>query len=341
MTDPRKSKVFFVLDLVFAAFLCAAVFHLTQKAGLLGTGRSSFTRSSVLAIDGIPVSAPDDIELVLARHHVGDKVVLEIRGNSGIGRTILQLEPYHDFQYVFIDAAIAFIMFGLGLFAYLRGTGDEAVAVFKLASICVAASMIGTKTLCAVTPAWAGYSLCAMFLISYSLIPPLFVHFTLTLTQSGSIRLRRSLVWFYGAAIAAGLSVLTTFLLGVRSGSMGMLHASARIAAVSDAFLVLALIIGVLKLIRSYRGAVEISDKKKLHWILFGLCAGSAPYVLLWKLPRLLGMREWIPEELFIVFLALIPISFTIAILKYLKALERNSRRNTRARFAIRNRTCD
>src|SRR5207302_10958775 len=112
-------------------------------------------------------------------------------------------------------------------------------------------------------------------------------------------------------------SVLTTFLLGVRSGSMGMLHASARIAAVSDAFLVLALIIGMLKLIRSYRGAVEISDKKKLHWILFGLCAGSAPYVLLWKLPRLLGMREWIPEELFIVFLALIPISFTIAILKY------------------------
>src|SRR2546422_2285675 len=177
MTDPRKSKAFFVLDLLFAAFLCAAVFHLTQKAGLPGAFRSSPARSSVLAIDGIPVSAPDDIELVLACHHVGDKVLLEIRANFGIGTMNVQLEPYYDFQYVFIDAAIAFILFGLGLFVYLRGTGDDAVAVFKLASICVAASMIGTKTLFSVTPAWVGYGLCAMFLIAYSLIPPLFVHF--------------------------------------------------------------------------------------------------------------------------------------------------------------------
>jgi len=317
MTDPRKSKEFFVLDFLFAAFLCAAVFHLTQKPGLPATFRSSPARSAVLAIDGIPVSATDDIELVLARHHVADRVLLELRTNSGIGRINVRLEPYYDFQYVFIDAAIAFIMFGLGLFAYLRGTGDEAVAVFKLASICVAASMIGTRTLFAVTPAWAGYSLCAMFLIAYSLIPPLFVQFTLALTPSGSVRLRRSLVWFYRAAIAVGLSVLTTFLLGARSGSMGILHVSAKIAAVSDAFLMLALVLGVLNLIRTYRAAVEIADKKKLRWILFGLCAGSAPYVLLWKLPRLLGLGEWIPEELFTVFLALIPISFTIAILKY------------------------
>ena len=54
-----------------------------------------------------------------------------------------------------------------------------------------------------------------------------------------------------------------------------------------------------------------------MKWILYGLTVGPLSFILLWTIPIILMGKSLVPEELVMVLISIIPITFAISIVKY------------------------
>ncbi|MBM3252530.1 MAG: hypothetical protein FJZ11_07130, partial [Candidatus Omnitrophica bacterium] len=82
-------------------------------------------------------------------------------------------------------------------------------------------------------------------------------------------------------------------------------------------FFVVCIVLSISNFIYSYRTSVEESDRKKLKWILFGLIIGPGSFIGLWVIPQTLSSRGLVNEEVILILMAVVPITFAISILKY------------------------
>ncbi|MBI1805071.1 MAG: hypothetical protein HY033_08935 [Ignavibacteriae bacterium] len=311
----KSNKTILLVDALFAIFLCAAIYHLTIKPGLPKSFYLPFNVGRVISIDQVPVSTDDGIEFLVATHHIGEAVQIETEHPSENLSSQVILEPFYSRRYIVVDASVAIIFFVLGLLVFLFRPQDGSAKIFHFVSSTVAAAILGTNAIHTLQPVWFGYSMCAVFLFAYSSVPALFVHFTLVFPRAKLIGTRRT--WLYTPAFVFALLQSCIYLFAAHRSSMNLFNFYTSVSSVFDLYLFISLAFGILNFIHSYSTAVDISEKRKLRWILFGLSAGSLPFIVLWVLPHALGRREWISEELFIVFLILIPMSFVISILKY------------------------
>ncbi|MBI4547939.1 MAG: hypothetical protein HY707_08165 [Ignavibacteriae bacterium] len=311
------NRVLIVIDLVYLLFCCIAVYHLTQKPGL----PAEFTRSdpsrTVIAINGVPVSSVGDIEFYLAPYRVGDGVDLEVRDRRTTVFLSTRLVPYYSLRFILIKVVIGLILIVLGIFVYLKRPNEVASVFFNLSSMMVAASIIGTKTMSSIQPAWVGFSLGVLFFLAYTFVPPLFVHFTFVFPR---VKWDRNLLvrrLFYTVAVLLTLWQSIAYLQAAHVHSVEYFHDSLTASSFVNGFMFFSLLFGIGNFVHSYRKAVEAAEKKKLQWILSGLCVGPSPFIIFWVLPQVFGLQPWIPEEYFEIFLVLIPLAFTISIVKY------------------------
>ena len=74
---------------------------------------------------------------------------------------------------------------------------------------------------------------------------------------------------------------------------------------------------GILNLIHSYVTSRSSAERKQLKWILWGLCFGPTPFLLLTILAESVAPEYAVPEEYTLAFLVIIPIAFAISCVKY------------------------
>jgi signal transduction histidine kinase len=96
-----------------------------------------------------------------------------------------------------------------------------------------------------------------------------------------------------------------------------LFHATQGIAMIQHGFVFLLLVQGVINFIYSYKKAPSLAEKKKIRWMLYGVALGPPPFVFLWALPIALGYMPLVSEDVVKFFLLLVPITFSIAIIKY------------------------
>ena len=82
-------------------------------------------------------------------------------------------------------------------------------------------------------------------------------------------------------------------------------------------FLITCIVIAISICIYAYRSTSEIEERKRLQWLLLGFFIGPFSFVILWVIPIFLTGYSLIPESLVLIFLTAIPITFSIAIIKY------------------------
>ncbi len=82
-------------------------------------------------------------------------------------------------------------------------------------------------------------------------------------------------------------------------------------------FLITCIIIAISICIYAYRATDEIEERKRLQWLLLGFFIGPFSFVIFWVIPIFLTGESLIPESLVLIFLTAIPITFSIAIVKY------------------------
>jgi signal transduction histidine kinase len=74
---------------------------------------------------------------------------------------------------------------------------------------------------------------------------------------------------------------------------------------------------GIFSFVHSYITAVTSEERKKLKWILWGLCIGPMPFLALGIVPHEMGIDSPIPEEYSLLALVIIPGTFTISFVRH------------------------
>ena len=156
--------------------------------------------------------------------------------------------------------------------------------------------------------------------LAVSIVPSLFLHFTFVFPREKKIQNK---VWIFSLyLITAFIFVILNynFLKLVSEVTINNIQSYVLSYNVSRIYLIVCVLIAIVVFVHSYKTSPSESDKKKLKWILYGLSIGPLSFILLWTLPIILDhltSRSLIPEEFVLILISIIPITFSISIVKY------------------------
>ena len=278
---------------------------ITDRAG----GASVLVDTAADVREALDAATPDsELHYVLVRE--GER--------RGMTLALAPLPAGNPSLYLFL-AAVGIFTGGVGTFVYAFRRGASAAAHF--------------------------YGLCLLWLLAFSFsftgeldfldhlyfwldrigvlfFPPVFLHFALTFPGPSRFLARwpRLVRWAYAPAFALLALSLGSLLLyfsplnpgaGVITGSEAVLD---RLEPVLWAVCSLA---ALAAFVDGYRNAGTATVSKQLKWIVWGTGAGMLPFALIYALPYLGGFPTTPEMELSLVPVALVPLSFAYAIVKY------------------------
>jgi two-component system, NtrC family, sensor kinase len=157
--------------------------------------------------------------------------------------------------------------------------------------------------------------------VALLVLPPLFVHFALVFPErqdawARSSSGRRTLALLYLPAAVLGLARVSVL---IRPDMPG--EAVERWLLALDRFemvqLVLGLVAGQAIMTRVLGQLRSVTARRQLRWIVWGTTAGALPFALAYGVPYALGYEPPTAAGLLVVLLALVPLAFASAVVRY------------------------
>ncbi len=151
-------------------------------------------------------------------------------------------------------------------------------------------------------------------------LPPLFVHFALVFPErqegSSASRGRTLLPFLYVPAIALGVARVAVLLQRSLPGDTleRWITALDRLEMLQ---LVVALVVGQTITTRTLGRLRSVTARRQLRWIVWGTLAGALPFAVFYGLPYALGYHPWDVFGVLVVLLALLPLAFASAVVRY------------------------
>ncbi|MBK8552692.1 MAG: hypothetical protein IPL53_17145 [Ignavibacteria bacterium] len=164
---------------------------------------------------------------------------------------------------------------------------------------------------------WIAYLIRAFHVSSYFLGAVTFVHFTFIFPR---IRIKSFNPFnkiLYSVSFLFCAILIFVQLKSISNNASGWVFTMEKLWEITEVILLISMISGAVNLYLYYRKIIDRTERKKIEWIFWGIAAGACPFLLLWLLPRLLGIKEFIPEEFLLVFLVLVPAFFAMAVVRY------------------------
>jgi PAS domain S-box-containing protein len=136
-------------------------------------------------------------------------------------------------------------------------------------------------------------------------LPPLFVHFALA-----------AVPLLYLPAILLGLTRASVLAAGALPGD-SLENWVVALDRAEMLQLVAALVIGQTIMTRTLGRLRSVTARRQLRWIVWGTLAGALPFAMFYGLPYALGYQPWEAMGLLVVLLALVPLAFASAVVRY------------------------
>lgn len=272
----------------------------------------------ILRIDNHSFSKWEEVELYLDGKKISENINLELKRNGSITRTSVQLTNYYVLFDLIIIILVGVIFFVMGVFVRLKAPENYSAQLFHWASVGLGMVIVLTAGYYNITPFGYGHFNRIFWLFAYSLTPVLFIHFTSSFSKKKVRGIKYILWFFYLSAIINSIILSYLFLdatLGKNFDSLN--YYVIFFDSFFRLFLITCIVIAISICIYAYRSTNEIEERKRLQWLLFGFFIGPFSFVILWVIPIFLTGYSLIPESLVLIFLTAIPITFSIAIVKY------------------------
>ena len=275
-------------------------------------------RGDVLeAIDNRPVVLPRDVDDALHAARKGQSLTYTVARLDEA--TIVQIPlgpvPAGSKTQYFILASVGIFTLLVGAGVRLRRPENQAtlhffwltVAFFGVLSLSFAGRLD--------TLDWVFYW---GDVVAMVLLPPLFVHFALMFPErpdswTRSDAGRTLLPVLYLPALLLGLGRVAAILSqgSVVSTLVGLIE------RVEIVHLAGALVVGLFLMIRALGRVRSVTARRQLRWIVWGTGLGAAPFVFGYGIPYALGFDPWKGFEWSAILLALVPLAFASAIVRY------------------------
>ena len=272
----------------------------------------------LLSIDDYKFNNWEEVELYLDKKEIGDqaKLIIYQNGKEDIFFSILT-HYYSTFDLLIIGlVGLFFIVFAI--LVRIKAPQNKSAKLFHLSSLGLGMVIVMTAGNYSIAPFGYGYINRILWLIAYSFTPVFFIHFTLSFIKTKNEKLTKLLrILYYISGLNA--IVLSYFFLNATFGEST--RSIRDYVFYYDSFfrlyVISCIIIAITICIYAYKRAIEREERKRLQWLLLGFFIGPFSFVLFWVLPILLSGHSLIPEALVLIFLTAIPITFSIAIVKY------------------------
>jgi signal transduction histidine kinase len=271
----------------------------------------------LLEIDYHAVGSIDELEVVSDSKKIGDRVSVKLSRSDETVKLSIPLPAFYSCSYVLI-AFIVGVIFGFhGLFVLVKRPEDRAARVYHWVSVGAAIIIMTTWGRYTIEPLGLGYIVRLLFCAAYAFTPVLFFHFSFLFPRQRMANWKFIIIpgyilasiLFMWTSIAFLFSVLPTISLKiVRMYLIGFDS--------TRWFFIILLFSGILNFVRSFIISSETAEKKKILWLLLGMI-GPLGFVILWQIPQALNDSPFLPEEVIILFASLMPLTFTISIIRY------------------------
>ncbi|HEY7817758.1 MAG TPA: PAS domain S-box protein, partial [Vicinamibacteria bacterium] len=284
--------------------------------------RAGLAPGDVLVLIGdAPVNVASDVRRILDASQDGEVLEYQVLREDAQQALALAVAPLPEGNvpvYYFLAAVGVFSLL-VGTFVYVRRRGEAATAHFYL--LCLFWFLnFGFSHTGELDPwDWAFYWMDRAGILFF---PPIFLHFALCFpTKLPAIRRRPWLLWALYVPSAALLYLSLTshlaFLSPVGWGDRFFTVTESLLDRLVPAYLAVMSLLAFVAFVKSHRRARSITVKKQTKWIVWGTGFGTLPFVLFYAIPYLLGFTPGLTMELSVVPLALIPLAFAYAIVKY------------------------
>jgi two-component system NtrC family sensor kinase len=281
----------------------------------------------LLAVNGAPVESPSDVIEYQHRGHAGSRLVYTILRSGARQPIEIALAPAaRGTSMYFVLAAVGLFTLLVGASVRLRRPRDQATLHFFW--LCVA--FFGVFTFSFNGPFdrldWAFYWGDA---IATALLPPLLLHFTMVFPErpngergatASSERLTTIVVpLMYVPALALGAARV----IAVSRASQGSLSGPllSRVLELLDrsepAYLFVYGAAAIAVLVRAFREITSVTGRRQLRWIAWGTALGVGPFGIGYALPWVFGVNPPVELQLTAVLLAVLPLTFACAIVRY------------------------
>lgn len=194
--------------------------------------------------------------------------------------------------------------------------GGNLSRAFHFYLICLAAFVL---YLFSYTPKWGGLDQCvyALSVAAILVLPALFVHFCLRFPiDPKPERTLAPLLYAPVAVLGSGHLLWITGHLA-NAGLPRDARAVQIIDRIQLVYFCAGLLAGGIILLRRKLASRDLTIRQQMKWVSYGTLAGIVPFVLIYAVPTLFGMRASFAMLASQLFLSLIPLSFAYAILRF------------------------
>jgi signal transduction histidine kinase len=273
----------------------------------------------VLRVDSEELRAGSDLEFLLMRRRSGEIARLDILRSGRLHGITITLVPRFSVPLVVLNLVLGLAFWGMGVLVYRKKPHDRAARCLFRGFVVLGAAIL------MIWPGYPyggeilGYILPAVFFALYTAAPALVLSFALVYPAERRFLGRSS--WVRVALFAPGavLAVLleATYFRAILLDSPQAFQGFSRVYRWLQVYVAVFVAASIAALIRSYRASESSEERKRVAWILAGICAGASPFIVLWSLPQALGLPPLIPEEANYAFMLLIPLTFAVSVIKY------------------------
>ncbi|UCH65472.1 MAG: hypothetical protein JSW63_12845, partial [Ignavibacterium sp.] len=273
---------------------------------------------AVNAIDGLEYSSWEEVEVYLDGKNINEYVTVNASKTGIEHSNQVRLVNYYSVAELIVTAIVGFLFIGMAVFLRLKAPGNKSASIFYWAGAGLGIVILASAGNYIALPLGYGYINRIVWLFAYNVIPILFIQFVCSFIIKPFPYFKPIIVLLYSLAlISAG--TLSYFFLDYSVGNN--FTSLKNYVYFFDSYFRLFLIICVLAAISlniyALRITISIEERKKIRWLLLGFFGGPLIYILLWTIPLYVYGGSPIPEVLSYLVLVAIPITFTIAIVRY------------------------
>ena len=328
-----KLKFIFFIDAVLFLLCAAGIISINQKASLPFelVNQDSFLSIQIsklnpygltagdklISVDGLRSNTIEKTEFITDRKNIGENILISVQTKTGIKTLSVTLTNYYSIFYLVSTILVALFFFIIALFVLFKKPEMQAAHVFHWASIGLSIMLCLTWSNLNTFDFVSKYFLRSILHVSYALTPALFVHFALIFPRDKTDKWRKLLLLNYLIALILVAINIYVFVYTLSVFSDASIDNYLIVFNYLRVYLITNVILSISIFILAFLKEKGKVERQQLKWLLFGFIIGPLSFVVLWVLPILFTGKALIAEEIVMILVCAIPITFAIAIIKY------------------------
>ncbi len=326
----RVRNVYYVISSVFFIISCYGIILLFQKPDLpfdysysngsviAGKNAGAMSGLKISKISSNEVNSDYMLELLLDREKIGGEINIIFTGNdNNTVNSVFILVPYYKNAFFNIISAIAgFLFFLPGIFVITKKPNDRSARVLFWVLTIFGLAIMTSPAPYSITGNFAGIIVRILHLASYTAGSAVFYHFILRISaERESFNKLISIIYVFSFALTSIL--IFGFIRTLTASDVSAFIFLEKLWYASELILVSSIVVGTITLHLNYRRLKTEQSRKKVEWIFWGIYVGVLPFILLFVIPSVAGLPVIIAEEILLAFLIIIPVTFSVAVVKY------------------------